>query len=367
MTGLPQSPTFQKQLDDAAVALERGWSLPYAWIGSSDLHELEQQSIWGRTWRAIAVESALELPGSRVVCSLGLVPIVVVRGNDGDLRGFVNVCRHRGYPVAGDEACAAQLTCRYHGWVYELDGRLRAAPGANEIDDFDSAGLGLQPVQVACWRGVIFANADPAAASLHEAYPDLEATAVDIGFDLRAYKPYASLEIDIACDWKLLLDNVGECYHCPTMHASTLSTLYEATEFEAATWNGGMRHAHARLAGTAEVHHSIQLFPGTMLLMDPVMGMLSWFYPTGPKSSRFVVRYLAAPGVDADRLEYYVTQWSATLAEDKQILEAQMNGVACGRIDRGRLIASREESVPGAHALILSAYREGVARTAGKI
>ena len=343
-------------LDEAEAALAEGWSLPYAWIGDPVLHSFETRVIYERSWQAVALESALEPPGTRIVCKVGRVPVVVVRGSDGVLRGFVNVCRHRGYPVAQEEGCAGHLTCKYHGWVYELDGRVRAAPGLDDV----THDLGLRPVRLEIWRGVVFVNVDAGAPSFLESYPALETATETAAFDLSLYRPHSTSIVDIACDWKLLFDNTAECYHCPTMHAATLSTLYEATGFEAATWQGGVRHARAMLAGTSNRHHSIQLFPGTMLLMDPVMGMVSWFHATGPGTTRLVVHYLAAPDAEAHEVEHFVSTWADTLAEDKQILERQMVGVTCGQIKRGRLVPSREESVPGVQALILAAYREGL-------
>src|SRR4029077_11193234 len=107
----------------------------------------------------------------------GHVPVVVTRDLAGELHGFVNVCRHRAHPVALADGQRRALQCRYHGWIYELDGRLRRAPRCGRETGFDKAELGLVPIAVDRWRGFVFVNPDREARSLAAANPELDALA----------------------------------------------------------------------------------------------------------------------------------------------------------------------------------------------
>lgn len=182
--------SFTSLLFEVEAALLKGWSLPYAWMGDATLHDLEVESIFERSWQIAGPESRVVAPGAHMVLRVGRVPVLIVRGHDGDLRGFVNICRHRGYPVARGDGCTKLLMCRYHGWTYDLQGRLRRAPGAENMEGFDSADLSLRPVAVETWRGIVFVNADPDARPMLELHPDLEPTAAIVEFDFGPYTPF---------------------------------------------------------------------------------------------------------------------------------------------------------------------------------
>jgi hypothetical protein len=110
----------------------------------------------------------------------------------------------------------------------------------------------------------------------------------------------------------------------------------------------------------------VQLFPGMLLFTDPVVGLMGRIYPTGVGRSRFSVDYFAAPGADTREVEEFVGLWTQTLREDQDLLANQATGVASGTIDRGRLLMTREDSLPGVQAMILAAYRDALISPAGR-
>lgn len=352
--GTADSPFSVDTIVDAQRALSQGKGLPHWMIGHSGSHRLDLEAIYRTSWQAVCPSEAVRKPGSAFTARLADVPIIVVRDKDGALRGFVNVCRHRGYPVVREDGPVNRLTCRYHSWTYGLDGRLVNAPesSAEELAEFRC--LSLLNIAVTDWRGCMFANLDPEAPSLEDAFPGLDGIADDCSFDLSRYTWIRRFDRDIPTDWKLVYDNVVECYHCPTMHARTLNTLYEAGGFGDVTWHGRIRKVEARMKASDKLHHTIQLFPGTYLVMDPAIGIVGRFYPTGPGRTKLEFHFLAPPDSPAEEAEHYADMWSRTMQEDGEILEAQAEGIMA--LEHGYLVSGPESSVIGVQRLILDAY-----------
>src|SRR5437588_1896674 len=133
--------------------LELGWTLPAEWYTSPEILALEKRQIFGRMWQYAGPASKVAQPGDFVTYRAGDVPLVVARGEDGELRAFANVCRHRGSEVVLEGSGNRKtLQCHYHGWTYDLAGRLRAAPRfATERPGFDAAAISLPPASVDAW------------------------------------------------------------------------------------------------------------------------------------------------------------------------------------------------------------------------
>ena len=171
-------------LDEAAAALDNGWTLPARWYADADIYRREVERVFNRNWTLLCPERKVASAGDHVIGQAGLVPVVVTRDAAGVLHGFVNVCRHRAHPVALKDGCRKLLQCRYHGWTYTLDGRLQNAPRASREMEFDPAELSLVPVAVDAWRGFVFVNPDASAPRLLDVHPALEPLAVErnLGF-----------------------------------------------------------------------------------------------------------------------------------------------------------------------------------------
>ena len=172
-------------IDPAAVeaALDADRTFPARWYSDPAIYDFELDSIFTRSWVIAGPLDRLAKAGDHLVCRAGHVPILVTRARDGQLRGFVNVCRHRAYPVATEDGCRQLLQCAYHAWTYELDGRLNRAPRAEAEPGFDKADFSLVPVSVDTWGPLVWVNPDPNAPPLREAYPGFEELAAAHGMD----------------------------------------------------------------------------------------------------------------------------------------------------------------------------------------
>ncbi len=189
-----------------------------------DVYQRERQSIFGREWLLLGHERELAKPGDTVAGTIAGFPLFVIRGKDGRLVAFHNVCRHRAGILVEDGAshCAA-IRCRYHGWLYDLDGRLQRRPGFAEDDAFDGAALSLYPVKVESWRGFVFVNLDAAAGPLAAGLGDLATATADLAIERYAF--HARKSFDLAFNWKTYTDNYLEGYHIPYMHKGLAADL----------------------------------------------------------------------------------------------------------------------------------------------
>ncbi len=145
-TDIRETAITTEQAEQMGEALERGYTLTAEWYTDPAIYALEQRRVFRKSWQYVDMTDQLARPGDFVTATIGEVPIVITRGEDGELRAFANVCRHRGAQVVR-EACGNRKTlqCHYHAWTYNLDGSLRAAPGMKDEPGFDTSAYPLRP------------------------------------------------------------------------------------------------------------------------------------------------------------------------------------------------------------------------------
>ena len=189
--------------------------------------EAEREALFRRRPIVACLSGAVALPGDYVSLTVGGVPLIVVRGDDGVLRGFRNVCRHRASSiVSGCGSGATSLRCPFHSWTYRLDGSLLSRPQADEgFEGIDESVLGLVPVPVGEANGLVFVRAegdDPvnAAELVGDAAQDLD------DFAVGGYVPFDRWDSSWPCNWKLLVDTFLESYHVFSLHRTTVGKYY---------------------------------------------------------------------------------------------------------------------------------------------
>jgi phenylpropionate dioxygenase-like ring-hydroxylating dioxygenase large terminal subunit len=199
-------------------AIDLGRTVPSSWYTDPVVFEREQAAIFRTGWHYVTDTGSLPDPGDQIRWDIGGVPVVLVRDLDGELRGFVNICRHRAHPVVLEDQCRNTLQCRYHGWTYDLDGTLRHAPRSAGEPGFDATPLGLVPIQVHVWGPMVWANVSLTAAAFDDYAGGLPSMLRERGCRVEDHELAFGHEWIVDCNWKVLLDNTIECYHCPTSH-----------------------------------------------------------------------------------------------------------------------------------------------------
>ncbi len=205
-------------------------ALDPAYYNNDEIFAAEKQRIFAQTWRLVGHESMLPNSGDFITDELAGAPLIFVRDEDQQIRGYHNVCRHRAGPLetAPKGSCGNELTCKYHGWRYKLDGRLRAATDFGPAEGFDPRAFGLISVRTERWRGFIFATLSDTAEPATELMAPLDSLWQD-----NMTQPFAlQTSHEIACDWKLYVENYLEGYHVkavhPTLDAELISEEYNA-------------------------------------------------------------------------------------------------------------------------------------------
>jgi choline monooxygenase len=210
---------------DEHAPLAHASTIPGPWYTDVRVAELERLNVFSKTWQLVARTAQVQKPGDFVSTRLAGEPVLVVRGSDGQLRAFYNVCRHHAAAVV-TEACghSSMLQCPYHGWKYGLDGTLKGMPEFEGVENFVRADNGLVPIRVETWECFVFVNLEPEAVSLKEFLGGLvkRMAPLNIGqlhyFDRRSY--------DIHCNWKVFVDNyLDGGYHVPHLHKGLSSVL----------------------------------------------------------------------------------------------------------------------------------------------
>jgi choline monooxygenase len=210
---------------DERAPLPEASTIPAPWYVDPRIADLERGSVFAATWQLVGRVDQVEKPGQFVTAGVADEPIVAVRGNDGVLRAFYNVCRHHAAAVATEPCGSASiLHCPYHGWNYGLDGSLKGMPEFDGVKDFDRAQNGLVPVKVGTWEKFVFVNLDPQAGPLHDFLGGLVKRVAPLGLSKLHY--FDSLSYDIACNWKVFVDNyLDGGYHVPHLHKGLSSVL----------------------------------------------------------------------------------------------------------------------------------------------
>jgi len=210
---------------NAAAALPDAYTIPAPWYTDARIAQLELQNVFSRTWQSVGRTEQVEKPGQYVTATVAGEPIVAVRGSDGILRAFYNVCRHHAMTVMNEPCGHAQhMRCPYHGWTYNLEGELRGMTEFEGVCNFDRAQNGLVPVRVELWENFIFVNLDPNAAPLRDFLGALVGLAKPLNFGgLKFVERRSYIQ---QCNWKVYVDNfLDGGYHVPHMHKGLNSVL----------------------------------------------------------------------------------------------------------------------------------------------
>jgi choline monooxygenase len=225
MASVATRESLVEEATDLLTRVDAGYTLPSHWYADSAVFSREQDVILRKGWHYGAHTDQLRRVGDQAVCEIAGVPVVLVVDKNEQIRGFVNICRHRAHIVTQQSQCRGTLQCQYHGWTYNLDGTLRAAPRAEAEDAFGAEELSLTPVQTAVWGPTVWVNIDAEAPPFFECFHGLAEAVAGNGVDVPQHRLAFERSWEIRTNWKVFLDNAIECYHCPTCHPSLSKIL----------------------------------------------------------------------------------------------------------------------------------------------
>jgi len=270
---LPLRPAAAQAL---SAQLDKGYALPTEWYGDPEIFKAELERIHRKSWRFAAHTGELKEPGDVLPLTVARTPIVLVRDKDGSVRGFLNICRHRNYPVVTEAGNRNALFCHYHGWTYELDGALRHAPRSAGEPEFDKACFGLRPIQTRVWGPMIWVNIDLEAPSFDSWIEGMPELVKERGLTVEDHVFGFDNTWDINANWKVFQDNTIECYHCPTTHPEFARAVEMKPELQE-MWVGGKYWIHHRIPFRDGIDEGITYLrkPG-----QPFYYYYHWIFPT---------------------------------------------------------------------------------------
>jgi glycine betaine catabolism A len=282
-------------------------TLPGRYYYDADIYEQEMERIFSQMWVCVGRAETLPDPGTYRLVTIGQESIIVVRGRDQQLRAFYNVCRHRGARLCTEAAgqLKGSIQCRYHAWTYGLDGQLIGAPNVLNDEQFDRATRGLLPVALEVWEGMIWLNlADyptPIADQLNEVIIErFGSYAPFVRYEVGKLKVGKSIVYDLKANWKLLLENFMECYHCAPMHPELChllpafragvgdyvdgeaATLVESAEAFTMTGKASRPPLPGLLASELRRYYGIVLNPNMLLNLLDDHVVIHTLLPQGP-------------------------------------------------------------------------------------
>ncbi|MBV9665663.1 MAG: aromatic ring-hydroxylating dioxygenase subunit alpha [Actinobacteria bacterium] len=332
--------------------------------------EREQSLLFAHSWQVVASVDDLASAGDYVTATVGGVPLVVVRGDDGGLRGYHNMCRHRGMALL--EGCGnagGAITCFYHEWRYDLDGELRVVPQRKaQFPDLDLTAHSLLEASVGVWEGMVFANPDPLAVPLMDELGELPG---GIGSHRPGLLPVvARADLSARCNWKLLVENHIDVYHLWYLHKRSLADL-DHTKFQHTQLG---RHwasyeplrspdlATARLVrGTRVIGHIDErdrfgvgahlIFPNVLLAANAEFFMSYAVVPVGPAECRMELRIRAEAGADGDAL---LDAARSFIDEDIHACERIQAAMASPWFEVGPLAREHEAPITAFHEHLLA-------------
>jgi len=225
---------------DPNAPLELAFTIPSSWYVEKGVADLELKTVFSNTWQLAARADQVQQPGQYVATDVAGEPIVVVRGNDGLLRGFFNVCRHHAAAVMTEpEGKTAQMRCPYHGWTYSLEGELKGTPDFTGVCDFDRAHNGLISVEIAEWESWVFVKLSESSAMTLNEFLTTSLTAEIKALNLKDLHWFERRHYHFDCNWKVFVDNyLDGGYHVPYLHKGLDSVL----DYSNYTIENGKRH-----------------------------------------------------------------------------------------------------------------------------
>ena len=341
--------------------------------------DVDQSAITRRSWQWVCHAEKLRENGAYVTTTIDDQPIVVVRNSEGELRAFYNVCKHRAMQLLEGEGKSNKIMCPYHAWTYDLEGQLVRAPETSHLQSFNTRDICLDKVLVEEFCGFVYVNLDPEAKPLANVSGDLAKEINEWAPDVNQLTFAHRLSYDIKSNWKNVIDNFLECYHCPVAHKD-FCTLVDMDTYKVTTQ--GIYSSHMAEAGkdansaysvenaTVTDHAVWWLWPNTCIMRYPGRGnmIIMQVIPAGPNRTLETYDFFLEtpePNVDEESAIKYLNE--VLQVEDIWLVENVQNGMNTPAFNQGRIVydpagsGKSEHAVHHFHGLVLEAYKKMVA------
>lgn len=374
MTDIPSTSDFKNIAVGYSTNPNDTFSLKADAYTDDKWFNIDQKEIIAKSWQWVCHVEKLREAGSYTTIDIAGHPIAIVRNKDGELNAFYNVCKHRAHALLSGDGRTAVITCPYHAWAYNLDGHLVKAPHTEHLENFSTKEICLDSVQVEEFCGFIYVNLDPNAESLATQSDTLKDEIDHWAPDIDKLTFGHRLTYDIKSNWKTVIDNFLECYHCPTAHKD-FCTLIEMDTYKVTTH--GIWSSHMAEAGNSEntaydvsdasvkIHAVWWLWPNTCIMRYPgrssiiIMNVI----PAGPDRTLETYDFYFETSEPNEAEKEAIRYLDEVLqSEDIALCESVQRGMSTPAFSQGRIVSDpsgsglSEHAVHHFHGLVLDAY-----------
>ncbi len=358
---------LQKRTDDSPFDgdAEQSFTIPARYYLDADILEQEKEAIFYRNWWYSGHQSQLTEPGCYLTMQVCEQNIIVIRDKSGELKAYYNVCQHRGHELLFGNGKVRTITCPYHAWSYDFDGDLKAARNTEKMVNFDKCQFSLKPVQVEVFCGLVFVNLDP------EAIP-LQIQAAGLETEIREFCPRVDEVIfaqrddyAVASNWKVMVDNFLECYHCHPAHQDFVN-MVDMSSYRSKVNGIYSSHISNMVATTESSAYHFEKgevdfgYAGWFLWPN----LTIWIYPGEPNISTLQMIpngagqtiehqdwYLPNPEPTRQQRDAMDYQRDVLQPEDVRLCESVTRGLQSKGYNQGRFVVDPERSELSEHAV----------------
>ena len=272
------------------LPIKKAKTIPAKWYHSKKIFKLENRMIFLKSWHLVGSQGMLKSPGDAVIKEVSNQPIIIIKQNDNSLKAFFNVCQHRGGPLLTKNSCIKALQCKYHGWIYNLNGGLKKVREFENVENFDFEDYNLKPINIKVWQGLLFINFNNRPNNFNSILNEISNRIKPINFS--EYTFYRSVSYHIKCNWKTYIDNFLEGYHIPFVHPklnkvldykSYATEIYKNHSLQFAPINSNIS-PYDKSTGLKNTAYYYTIFPNVLLNIAPGRLQTNVVKPTSPNS-----------------------------------------------------------------------------------
>ncbi len=341
-------------------------SLDARYYTDPEVFRVEQEGLLARTWQFAVHASDIANPGDYAAFEIAGECLFAVRGRDGEVRCFYNVCQHRAHRLVQGTGNTRVVVCPYHAWTYELTGQFRAGPNTKSVTGFDGSKICLTEVSCEEFLGFVFVNLDPEAEPMETWFPNARAELEAFLPHWATLKPLEWIDIPERCNWKVSVENYSECYHCTLNHPTFATGVVKPDTYDIQPQGYCLRHTTecndlSQMSYDINSGHalndkysswflwpmfSFQVYPGNLL------NTYHW-RATGHDTVTVCRGWYSVDGVESDIVRQMAVQdRETTVEEDIHLVESVQKGLMSRGYVPGPLVVDPKCGVNSEHSIL---------------
>lgn len=344
-------------------SIENSYTIPSEWYYTDEIFNLEKKTIFNKSWHLIGSKSKIPNPGDTIIYEVLNNPIIIVRQEDYSVRAFYNVCQHRGGPIVRENCSVKFLQCKYHGWIYEIDGSLKKVRDFSEVKNFDKGDYALKSIDVKIWMDMIFINFCKNAL-FNLPFENIKGHIYPL--NISSYKYHSRVSYNIKSNWKTYVDNYLEGYHIPFVHPK-LNKLIDYKSYQTELFDNyslqwsplkSELSPYKKTKALSDKAFYFTIFPNLLLNIAPGRLQTNIVEPQSPKSCTVHFDYYFEDLNDKSIVDDFNFS-EEVQQEDIQICQEVQKGLESNGFDKGRISKKSEKGLHHFQSILRKCFADG--------